>query len=78
MLFGSIFGATLVGLTEVKGTTVVKGKRRNLIRKKGANKHRAELKFGPGVLQIKDSSVWNLRRERTKEENLLARNNIAR
>ena len=46
MLFGSSFGATLEGLTVVKGTSEVKGTMSNFDAKKGANRQRAETYFG--------------------------------
>ena len=51
---------------------MVKGETRFLMRKKVSVGGRAELNFASGVLQIKSSSGRNLRREPTKEENLLA------
>ena len=71
-------GATLVGLTQVKSTSVVKCEGSFFDVEKGANRLRAEPYFAPEVLQIKDSSRGNLRREPTKEEHLFVRNNSAR
>ena len=58
-------------------TTITK-QCRNLMRKKVPTGLRAEPTFAPGVLQIKHFWRETTKGTYTKEENLLARNNIAR
>ena len=75
---GSQNGATLVGLTVVKRASVVNISMSKFDANKCSPRLRAKTYRAPGGLQIEDSSRGSLRSEPTKEENLLAKNNIAR